>query len=183
MATLRKSLSEFLEHPNRDTHRLELFDGEIYQKAPLLPDHLALASQLGATLDEFGFAGVEARILLDGGPGWQPSAPIPEVVFFRARPQLRGDWPKSAPELVVEIAPPKRNRLFTRGRVEAYLAGGTGAVWIVDVERHCVEVFERGSRRTLGGADRMTSQSVPGLAVPVSTLFVEIDRKALSRVA
>ncbi len=183
MVTHRKSLAEFLEHPNRDSHRLELFDGEIYQKAPLDPELLAMASRLGATLDEFGFAGVEARILMEGGPGWDASAPIPDVVFYRVRPQLRGDWPKSPPELVVEVLPPRRNRLFTRARVEAYLAGGTGAVWIIDVQRRCVDAYDRSGRRTLLGAERMSSQAVPGLAIPVSTLFVEMDRKTLARVA
>jgi Uma2 family endonuclease len=183
MATQRKTLAEFLDHPNRDSHRLELFDGEIYQKAPLDHEYLALASRLGATLDEFGFAGVEARILMEGGPGWDASAPIPDVVFYRVRPQLRGDWPKSPPELVVEVLPPRRNRLFTRARVEAYLAGGTGAVWIIDIQRRCVDAYDREGRRTLLGAERMTSQAVPGLSVPVSTLFVEMDRKHLARVA
>ena len=179
----RKTLGEFLDHPNRDSHRLELFDGEIYQKAPLHPEHLALASRLGATLDEFGFAGVEARILMEGGPGWDPSYPNPEVVFFRVKPVLKGDWPKSPPDLVAEILPVRRNRLFTRARVEAYLAAGTGAVWQIDVERRCVDVFERGSRKTLAGADRATTTAVPGLVVPVSTLFLEMDRKVLARVA
>jgi Uma2 family endonuclease len=183
MATQRKSLTEFLDHPNRDSRRLELFDGEIYQKAPLDAEHLDLISRLGATLDEFGFAGVEARVLMDAGPGWEACSPIPDLIFFRVRPQLRGDWPKSPPDLVVDVLPAQRNRLFTRGRVEAYLAGGVGAVWVVDIERHCVDVHEKGSRRTLLGADRMTSASVPGLAVPVSTLFLELDRKSLARAA
>lgn len=183
MATQPKTLSEFLEHPHRDSHRLELFDGEVYQKAELDPDSLSLAARLGATLDESGFAGVEARILLEARDGWGPSAPIPDVVFFRTKPQLKGDWPRSAPDLVVEILPPRRNRLFSRARVEAYLAAGTGAVWIVDVERRCVDVYERGSRTTLAGADRITAQAVPGLAVPASTLFLEMDRKVLAQVA
>ena len=183
MATERKTLADFLDHPNRDSHRLELFDGEIYQKAPLHPEHLALASRLGATLDEFGFAGVEARILMEGGPGWDPSSPIPDVVFFRAKPVLKGEWPKSPPDLVAEILPPRRNRLFTRARVESYLAAGAGAVWQIDIERRCVDVFERGSRKTLVGADRATTTAVPGLVVPVSTLFLEMDRKVLTRVA
>ncbi len=183
MSTQRKALGDFLDHPNRDSHRLELFDGEVYQKAPLAADHLALAARLGATLDEFGFAGVEARILMEGGPGWDASSPIPDVVFYRAKPVLKRDWPKSPPQLVVEILPPRRNRLFMRARIEAYLAGGTGAVWVVDVERRCVDVFERGSRRTLVGAERATTNAVPGLVVPVSTLFLEMDRKMLARVA
>jgi Uma2 family endonuclease len=183
MATHRKSLTEFLEHPHRDSHRLELFDGEIYQKAPLDEDHLALIAKLGATLDEFGFAGVEARILMDGGPGWEACSPIPDLAFYRVRPQLRGDYPKSPPDLVAEVLPAQRNRLFTRGRVEAYLAGGAGAVWVVDIERHCVDVYEKSGRRTLLGADRMTCKSVPGMAVPVSTLFVDLDRRSLARVA
>lgn len=183
MATQRKSLAEFLDHPNRDSHRLELFDGEVYQKAPLHAEHLALVSRLGATLDEFGFAGVEARILMEASDGWEACSPIPDLVFYRGRPQLRGDWPKSPPELIVDVLPPRRNRLFTRGRVEAYLGAGAGAVWIIDVERHCVDVYEKSGRRTMLGAERMTTRSVPGLAVPVSTLFVEMDRKALARVA
>lgn len=183
MTTHRKSLTEFLDHPNRDSHRLELIDGEIYQKAQLDPDLLAMASRLGGSLDEFGFAGVEARILIEGGAGWDASAPIPDVVFFQVKPILRGDWPKSPPELVVEILPPRRNRLFTRARVEAYLAGGTGAVWIIDVQRRCVDAYDRDGRRTLLGAERMTSPAVPGLAVPVSTLFVDMDRKSLAKAA
>lgn len=183
MATQRKVLTEFLAHPNRDSHRLELLDGEVYQKAPLPQEHLDLASKLGATLDEFGFAGVEARILMDGGPGWRPSSPIPDVVFFKAKPQLRGEWPKSPPDIVAEILAPRRNRLVMRARVEAYLASGTGAVWVIDIERHCVEVFERAGYRTAVGAERMTSQALPGLAVPVSTLFLELDRKGLTSVA
>ena len=183
MTTHRKSLSEFLDHPHRDSHRLELFDGEIYQKSQLHEEHLAMISKLGATLDEFGFAGVEARILMDAGPGWDACSPIPDLVFYRTRPQLRGDWPKSPPDLIVDVLPSRRNRLFSRGRVEAYLSGGAGAVWVIDMERHCVDAYDKSGRRTLLGAERMTSQAVPGLAVPVSTLFLDIDRKTLARVA
>lgn len=183
MATQRKVLTEFLQHPQRDSHRLELIDGEVYQKAPLAADHRALASKLGATLDEFGFAGVEARILMDSALGWRPSSPIPDVVFFKAKPQLRGEWPKSAPDIVAEILAPRRNRLVMRARVEAYLAAGAGAVWVIDIERHCVDVYDRTSHRTAVGAERMTSQALPGLAVPVSTLFLDLDRKSLGNVA
>ncbi|HSE44216.1 MAG TPA: Uma2 family endonuclease [Gemmatimonadales bacterium] len=180
MGTQPTTLAEFLEHPHRDSHRLELLDGEIYQKPPLDPDSSALASRLGAHLDEFGFAGVEARVMMEGRNGWGPSCPIPDVAFFMTKPQLKGDMPKTPPQLIVDIVPPKRNRLVTRGRVETFLAAGTGAIWVVDIERRCVEVYENGGRRTLSGADRITAQAVAGLAVPVSTLFLDIERKALT---
>ena len=183
MGTKPLTLAEFLEHPHRDSHRLELVDGEIYHKAPLDEDCMGLASKLGAHLDEFGFAGVEARVLLDGKHGYGPSSPIPDVVFFMTKPQLRGDLPKTPPHLIVDIMPPKRNRLFVRGRAEAFLSAGTGAIWVVDIERRCVDVYEKGTRRTMVGAERITAQAVAGLAVPVSTLFLEIERKALVRAA
>lgn len=183
MATSAKSLTEFLEHPHRDSHRLELFDGEIYQKPPLGPELERMVARLGASLDEFGFAGVEARILLEETPACGPCSPIPDIAFFKVRPQLRGDWPKSPPDLVVEVMPPKRNRLFQRGRVSAYLGARAGSVWVIDVERRCVEAHDKDARTILFGADRLTASSVPGLAIPVSTLFVELDRKELARAA
>jgi Uma2 family endonuclease len=165
------ALTEFLEHPQRDALRLELLDGEIFTKAELEPRNFAIASGLGARLDEFGFAGVEARIVMGECSGFGPSCPIPDVVLFMNKPELQGDLPVSAPHLIVDLTPSSPHRSSQRKRIRIFLAAGVRAVWLIDTARRCVDVHETGRQRKLTGTDEVTVPGVAGLSFRVSSLF------------
>ena len=58
-----------------------------------------------------------------------------------------------------------------RAKVHIYRAFGVESVWVVDIERESVDVYEGGVRRTLSGDDELTSPAAPGFRATVSRLF------------
>ena len=57
----RLTLEEFLRMPDIEERRLELIDGEVYEKMSPRWGHSSLAVELAIALKPFGFVGVEPR--------------------------------------------------------------------------------------------------------------------------
>ncbi len=173
---MRIPLGSFLATPGIEDDRLELIDGEVYQKPMPTFDHGDLQIEIGALLKRFGRASSEARTIMPAAGTRQDSALLPDIVFFRSdAPREHGHVTRS-PHLAVEILSPGQSRLEARAKVDIYLAAGVEAVWVVDPERREVEVYERGSRRTLGQEDRLETASVPGLSILTGEIFETLDR-------
>jgi len=58
-----------------------------------------------------------------------------------------------------------------RAKVDLYRAFGVPSAWVVDLERHEVEVYEGGERRILAGTDIIESEQAVGFAITVDALF------------
>jgi Uma2 family endonuclease len=167
----RLSLEEFLTLPEIDERRLELIDGEVYEKVSPRWGHGRIAIQIGALLDAVGFASVEPRALIEGGADRGPSSPLPDIAFYRNNPPGDGDWMTRPPAVAVEILSLGQSRAAMRAKVDLYLTFGVESVWVVDLEREAVDIYESGIRRTLSGDEAIESPAAPGFHVTVSKLF------------
>ncbi len=166
----RMTLDEFLAMPDIDERRLELIDGEVCEKVSPRWGHGRLTGFLGQLLNEFGHAAVEPRAVIRGTANFGPSSPLPDVAFYRSAPPADDEWMTSPPDVAVEILSPGQSRREMRAKVDLYRAFGIPSVWVVDLERREVEIYE-GERRILAGTDLIDSKHAPGFAIAVDALF------------
>ena len=120
----RLTLEEFLAMPDIDERRLELIDGEVYEKLSPTWDHGELTIVLGELLRKAGRAAAEPRAIIPPTKDRAGSAPLPDLAFYRtARPGAR-EWMQSPPDLAVEILSPGQSRMEMRGKVDLYRSFG-----------------------------------------------------------
>ncbi|HMO54082.1 MAG TPA: Uma2 family endonuclease, partial [Tepidiformaceae bacterium] len=169
MATrTRLTLEEFLALPGIDERRLELIDGEVYEKMSPRWGHSRIALKLGALFDVIGFAGVEPRAIIPPGEVDGPSAPLPDVAFYRTDPPEDDEWMTRPPDVAVEIRSIGQRRPDIRAKVDLYLRFGVPSVWVVDLESEEIEIYEGGGRRILAGNALVESEHAPGLRFTVA---------------
>lgn len=167
----RLKLDEFLALPDIDERRLELIDGEIYEKVSPRWGHSRFAIELGIALRPFGFVGAEPRAIIPDSPDRGPSAPLPDLAMYREKPPRADEWMTNPPDLAVEFLSLGQSRREMRTKVDMYLAFGMKCVWVFDLERRSVDAYEGGERRTLRGSDQLVATTIPGFADRVDELY------------
>jgi Uma2 family endonuclease len=172
----RLTLEEFLAMPDIDERRLELIDGEVYEKMSPRWGHGRLALLIGSALDEFGYAAVEPRAVIEPAPDLGPSSPLPDVAFYRENPPDDDDWMRVPPDIAVEILSKDQNRRELRLKIDIYRAFGVPVVWVIDQQRASVDVYEGDARRVLQGDDVLKCSLIPEFALPLSDLFERPSR-------
>ena len=174
MATkTRLTLEDFLALPDIEERRLELIDGEVHEKMSPRWGHSTLAVELAIALKPFGFVGVEPRAIIPDAPAWGPSAPIPDLALYKTktnRPKS-DEWMTQPPDLVVELLSIGQSRTEMRAKASLYLGFGVPCVWVFDLERQTVDVYESGERRTLTATDTLSCETLPGFAEGVGELL------------
>ena len=173
----RMTLEQFLALPNIDEQRLELIDGEVYEKMSPRWGHSRIATRLGVLLEPFGVAGVEPRTLIPASGDLGPSAPLPDLAFFVDDDPADEDWITRAPDVAVELLSLGQRQREIRAKVDAYIRFGVRSGWVVDLEGQTVDIYEGGERRTVAGNDLIQSPVIPGFAVSVNSLFERRGRK------
>jgi Uma2 family endonuclease len=171
VTSTRVSLKDFLALPGIEERRLELIDGEVFEKPMPTWGHGTSALTIGGLLNSVGFASVEPRAIIEPSGDLGPSAPLPDVAFYRDNPPAPHEWMTRPPHVAVEILSPGQSRTEMRTKVELYLRFGVESVWVVDPERQTVDVYEDGTRRTLTVGDTLSSASAPGFELDLATLF------------
>lgn len=167
----RMTLQQFLALPGFDEQRLELIDGEVYEKMPPRWGHGEIAGELYYHLRPFGRSAVEPRAIISGSGDRRDSAPLPDLAFFRHEPPERFDWMRRPPDMVAEILSPGQTRMSMRAKVDLYQSFGVRCILVFDPEREVVERYEGGELATFGLDDTLTLSAAPGLAVTVRDLF------------
>ncbi len=81
------------------------------------------------------------------------------------------------PKLVVEVASTNDRRTRMRERVRDYLALGVDTIWVIDTERHEINVMRKTEASMLLGKHRVlrTQQLMPDFSIPVADVFREDD--------
>ena len=174
----RLTLEQFLALPGIDEQRLELIDGEVYEKMSPRWGHSRIASRLGNLLEPFGVAGVEPRTVIPPSGDLGPFAPLPDLAFYVDDDPEDDEWITRPPDLAVELLSIGQNRREMRAKVEAYIRFGVRSVWVVDLERRTVDMYEEGERQTVSGEEMIRTEAIPGFAVSVNTLFERRPRRS-----
>ncbi|MGE5597386.1 MAG: Uma2 family endonuclease [Hyphomicrobiales bacterium] len=171
VTSTRLTLGQFLAMPDIDERRLELINGEVYEKVPPRWGHSRIALRIGEILNRYGVAGVEARAIIPPTSRFGASAPLPDVAYYRTAPPPDDDWMREPPDVVVEVLSLGQSRREMRAKVELYVAFGVKSVWVADLERELIDVYEEGGRRTFARGEELETAHVPGLRLAVGQLF------------
>ena len=172
----RLTLEEFLAIAEIDEQRLELIDGEVYEKVSPTWKYGVLAGELYSVLREYGAAAVEPRAVIPPSGNLEASSPIPDVAFFARSRTTPEDWMREAPDLAIEVLSPGQRLPDIRSKLDAYLAFGVREVWVFDPAHRSVEVFRGTERTRLGDGETLTTGAAPGLRLSLSEFF---DRAGL----
>ena len=164
-----------------DGYRYALIRGDLQRMTPAGFDHGAVIMNLAVPLGqhvETGRLGVvcgaETGFVLERQPD---TVLAPDIAFVRreripaaGRPTAFWDGP---PGLAVEVRSPGDTRQEVAGKVAAWLASGTLAVWVVDPSDASATIhLPRGTPRRLAERDTLDGGPLlPGFRLPVVDVF------------
>ena len=167
----RLTLEEFLALPGIEERRLELIDGEVSETALRRWGHAAVVVEIGLALRRFGVVGAGARAIIPAAPLWGPSAPLPDLALYKSARPKADEWMTRPPDLVVELLSSGQSRTEMRAKASIYVEFGVPCVWVFDLERQTVDVYEAGERRTLSAPDMLSCATLPGFSERIGDLL------------
>jgi Uma2 family endonuclease len=172
MATrTRLTLEEFFALPDIDERRLELIDGEVYEKVSPGWGHGFVAGELYALFRDHGFASIEPRAVIGASGNLEATSPIPDFAFYRSSPPGPMEWMERPPDLLVEILSPGQRLPDIRAKLDANLAFGVPDIWVIDLQGRTIEVFRGTQRVSCQDGDTLTPLSVPELSIELAEFF------------
>src|SRR5258706_7842265 len=163
-----------------DGMRHEVIEGELISLPPPKSGHARVAKRAYRALmplEERGLGQVYVEAgykLSENPPTWvQPDVSL--ITSERDRATAAAAYFTGAPELAVEVASPSESAPDMERKVDALLAAGSFAVWVIYPESRKVRVFLRdGISISRGMNDKLTlPELLPGWELPVSKLFEE----------
>jgi Uma2 family endonuclease len=179
---VKLTYDDYVHFPD-DGLRHELIDGEHYVTPTPIRKHQAIATNL---------VGVIWSYLREHPVGRVFTAPFdvilsdfdvvePDLLFLtnqRLGEVQTSPWVKGAPSLVVEIGSPSTRKRDATIKRRLYERVGVDEYWIVDPELDSIDVhrltdgrYQRTAQLSLEAGDVLTTSLLPGLALPLSTIF------------
>lgn len=166
-----------------DGCRYEVIRGHLYVTPAPIYDHQRVVTRFSWALTQFeietGLGVVLAApfdILLPDGI----ASPVePDLVFFRTGNQPRSGDPnfQGVPDLVIEVESPRTRKRDRTIKQDAYRDAGVPEYWRADPRTRRVTVLALSEDRTryvqrvYGRGETIRSVLLPGLAIPVDSLF------------
>jgi Uma2 family endonuclease len=160
-----------------ENDRVELLHGEIVEKMPIGPHHLACVNRLNRHLQRL--AGDRAIVSVQNPIRLEDSEPEPDVALLRPRPD---DYAAATPGpadvfLVIEVADTSLDDDRTT-KAPLYAANGIREYWIVDLNDGAIEVRRQprpdgswGEQRVCRPDERLEVQALPGVALDVAAVL------------
>ena len=166
-----------------DGRRYEVIRGHLYVTPPPIYDHQRAVTRFAWALTQFE---------IDTGMGVALAAPFdillpegianpvePDLVFFRSGNQPRLGDPnfQGVPDLVIEVESPRTRKRDRTIKQDAYRDAGVPEYWRADPRTRRVTVLvlsedrTRYAERVYGRGETIRSVLLPGLAIPVDSLF------------
>ena len=179
------TIQDVIQVERREGKLCELVEGVLVEKA-MGYNESTLAFVLGQFLGAFVLP--RNLGLLAGADGTVELRPdlvrIPDISFtswarFPGHRRPSSPIPRLVPNLVVEVL----SRSNTLGEMAAkrrdYFAAGVELVWEIDPDTRTIDVYTSLTQSTtLTAADTLDGGiALPGFALPVQTLFAELDRQ------
>ena len=157
--------------------RLELIEGEIIEMAPIGPPHAGAVAILGRV---FGRAVGDTAVVWVQNPLriGERSMPQPDIALLKPRADTyTRSHPVAADVLLLVEVSDTTLRFDVSTKMPLYARAGIVEAWVVDVERHLVQVFRDpgpdGYRAsfTMAGDERLSACAIAEVAITVSDLF------------
>ena len=170
------SVDEYLSNP--EYRHSEYVDGEVVALNVGTKKHSRLQGKCFRKLDEYldqhggGYAATElhCRLNIRGAIRFR----LPDVAVVLNDSDENAQYLDRAPDFVVEIRSPEDSMQFLMRKMRDYFANGTRLAWLILPEEQTVMVLAPDSLpNSFGIGETLDGGAVlPGLAVPVSDLFV-----------
>ena len=96
---------------------------------------------------------------------------LPDLAFYVEGDPEDDERITRSPDLAVEMLSIGQSRRDVRAKVDAYIRFGVRCIWVVDLERRAVDIYENGGRRTVSGSELIQATAIAGFAVSVDALF------------
>ncbi|MCC6539470.1 MAG: Uma2 family endonuclease [Bryobacterales bacterium] len=171
MATAtRLTIDEYSQLPDTGV-RTELVDGEVIELAVGNWLHNTVRDETRAALTSLG----------TGSPGAETEFRTinervrrADVVWFAPGRLVESDWSRNimpVPDLAVEVVSPNDSATGVRNKVHEYLDAGVITVWLIYTDSREADIWNRGHRNAVAGADTLTADCLPGFSLPVANLF------------
>jgi Uma2 family endonuclease len=159
--------------------RAELVYGELVELMPVGFLHAMLVGRILFWIMSFlethrlGKTGTELGMFLAHNPDLVYA---PDVFFISKAREPAADsrrFFEGAPDLAVEVLSPDDRPGKRNAKIQAYLAGGTRLVWVVDPDNSTVTIFRPSfPPHVYSGRDEVTGEDVlPGFSFQVERLF------------
>ena len=159
----------------------EIYDGQLHLKVSPKFMHGLVEFEVGTLLREWsrdrGYIVMELRVYLDAKTSLVPDVSFISDERMATLSEAEQEEPPFAPELVVEVRSPKDRDRNIRRETELYLQHGALVVLNVDPQKRTVDVATANGETTLEPGDVFEHASFPGLRVPVSAIFAQLDRR------
>jgi Uma2 family endonuclease len=180
-ATTSVTADELLALPTGMGQRYELVAGELRVMSPSGWQHGKvtgrLHTRLGSYVEEHDLGvvfGAETGFRLARDPD---TVRAPDISFIASerlpeREPAEGFWP-GAPDLAVEVLSPGDRTSEVDDKIDAWLAAGCRAVWVVDPRLQTVTIcFSRSDVHVKTAAEALTGDPVlPGFSCALNELF------------
>jgi len=179
MATTAKLWTvEEVERLPDDGSRYALIRGVLYRMPPTKPKHGRVTGTVGRLLGNFVEEHGLGQIYDQSGFIFENDPDVllgPDLAFVRTElvPMNEDEYPRLAPELVVEVITPSETGPSVEEKTAIYLAAGVRLVWALDARRRTLRVRKPdGMDRLLEADDEVDGEEVlPGFRVVVGRFF------------
>ena len=172
------TLQEFWDLPEPADHsKLELIKGVLYMTPPPDYPHNDAASNLNEKLiQELRRCGYSGRLFLPRTAIWANDNTYlePDLMYLSAELQAQMNprhWTKA--DIVVEVVSPSNAVYDRQTKSDTYRAMGVRELWLIDPGAMEVEVrsFESGKALLFKKGEKLRSEILPKVKIPVSALF------------
>lgn len=183
------TLDEYANLPDEPGWRTELTDGRVVRMPNVQdPAHGWIIDNITRRLSPYVYDHRLGRLTYsqegydisapntDGQTGWAPD------MAFVARERLplmreartRKEYPRLAPDLVVEVISPSEGKSYVDEKITRWLGAGARLLWIIRPNRETVEVWQPDEPMQLFGQGDLLDglDVVPGFSIPVAELFI-----------
>jgi Uma2 family endonuclease len=182
--TTLMTVQQFLELPDEQLRRHELWQGELIEVGETIFNHNWIREMLFFCIRQFLLAsGIGGEVLVETGIQFDSNTLArPDVSYWDAQHLAAIDRNHSpveiVPQLLAEVVSPSNSLRTLFRNAEYYLRAGVQVVLILDRDPFEIHVFEKGrGARTLRPGDRLEAPAVlPGFSEDVSRLVPPVSR-------
>jgi len=176
-ATIHRWTKELVQSLPNDGNRYELVAGELLVTPAPAPWHEIVQSRLVVALVDYvrPLGLIDTLFYLPADISWTPDDVVQPDIFVVAPEDLSLDWKTYKHlRLVIEVLSPSSRRGDRVVKRKLYLQHGVETYWVVDPDRHVVDVWRPGDAEAQIVADTLTwrvTPEAPELHVPLDGIF------------